>query len=74
MLEVNLAHADAELQQFITNTCSEIGQVMSVTVYRLPHPFALIEMSRRSESADLAEGLRGSNFGICMRVRLKHKP
>ena len=30
MLEVNLAHADAELQQFITNTCSEIGQVMSV--------------------------------------------
>ena len=74
MLEVNLAHADAELQQFITNTCSEIGQVTSVTVYRLPHPFALIEMSRRSVSADLAARLRGSNFGICMRVRLKHKP
>ena len=32
-------------------------------VYRLPHPFALIEMSRRSESADLAARLRGSNFG-----------
>ena len=74
MLEVNLAHPDEAVEQFITNTCSEIGQVTSVKVYRLPHPFALIEMSRRSEAADLAAQLRGSNFGICMRVRLKHKP
>ena len=74
MLEVNLAHADEAVEQFISNTCSELGQVTSVKVYRLPHPFALIEMSRRSEAADLAAQLRGSNFGICMRVRLKHKP
>jgi hypothetical protein len=74
MLEVNLAHADEAVEQFISDTCSEIGQVTSVKVYRLPHPFALIEMSRRSEAADLAAQLRGSNFGICMRVRLKHKP
>ena len=74
MLEVNLAHTDEAVEQLISNTCSEIGHVTSVKVYRLPHPFALIEMSRRSEAADLAARLRGSNFGICMRVRLKHKP
>jgi hypothetical protein len=73
MLEVNLAHTDEAVEQ-LSNTCSEIGHVTSVKVYRLPHPFALIEMSRRSEAADLAAHLRGSSFGICMRVWLKHKP
>ena len=73
MLAVNLAHADSAVEQFINDTCSEIGRVTSVKVYRLPTPFALIEMSRRSEAADLAAHLRGSHFGICIRVRLEHK-
>jgi hypothetical protein len=73
MLPVNLNDTDHNVRQFIAHTCSETGYVVSVKLHRLPTPFALVEMSRRKESAELAARFGGSTFGSCALVHLEHK-
>ena len=73
MLPVNLNDTDHNVRQLIAHTCSETGYVVSVKFHRLPTPFALVEMSRRQESADLAVRFGGSTFGTCALVHLEHK-
>ena len=73
MLSVNLNDTDHNVRQLIAHSCSGTGRVVSVKLHRLPTPFALVEMSRREESADLAARFGGSTFGALALVHLEHK-
>ena len=70
MLQVNLDDSDFEIAQYIKGVCSPIGRVTSVRVHRSPVPFALIELSRREQTYELAARFGGSTFGTCALVHL----
>ena len=72
MLQVDLNDPDYQIAQVIKDVCSAIGRVTSVRVHRAPVPFALVEMSRREHSYDLATRFGGSIFGNCALVHLAH--
>lgn len=74
MLQVDLKEPDHEIGARITKTCSGVGRVASVKVYRSPSPFALIEMSTREQTHELVSKLGGSSFGACALVHLEQTP
>ena len=73
MLEVDLENADPQLEISITESCSAFGRVASVKVHREPSPFALIEMSRREQTYEVAAQYGGSAFGTSALVHLAQK-
>ena len=74
MLEVDLDSADTVVARSITESCSVYGRVASVKVHREPSPFALIEMSRREQTYEVAAQYGGSAFGTAALVHLAPKP
>jgi hypothetical protein len=64
MLEVDLDDTGALVEQSVTWSCSMYARVASVKVHRDPSPFALIEMSRRGQTYEVAAQTRG--------IRLRH--
>ena len=75
MLEVDLDSSDTIVERSILESCSLYGRVASVKVHRDPSPFALIEMSRREQTYEVAAQYGGSAFGTSALVHLtpKHK-
>lgn len=73
MLEVDINLPDPRLKRSITETCTRFGQVRSVKVHRNPSPFALIEMSQREQTYELAAQYGGSAFGTSALVHLAQK-
>ena len=71
MLQVNLDEPDYQIAQVIKDICAATGRVASVRVHRTPVPFALIEMSRREHTYELAARFGGSTFGTCALVHLE---
>ena len=73
MLEVDLDSPDRSVERSITESCSVYGRVASVKVHREPSPFALIEMSRREQTYEVAAQYGGSAFGTAALVHLAPK-
>jgi hypothetical protein len=57
MLRVDATLTDDELVLFVREECTKIGTVKSVTIYRRPKLFALVEMATAEESRKLAARL-----------------
>jgi len=74
MLEVDLDSPDMVVERAITESCSVYGRVAWVKVHREPSPFALIEMSRREQTYEVAAQYGGSAFGTSALVHLAPKP
>ena len=70
MLEVDLESNDMVVERSITESCSVYGRVASVKVHRQPSPFALIEMSKREQTYEVAAQYGGSAFGTSALVHL----
>jgi hypothetical protein len=73
MLEVDLESADPVVERSITESCSAFGRVASVKVHREPSAFALIEMSQREQTFEVAAQYGGSAFGTSALVHLAQK-
>ena len=73
MLEVDLDDYDPNLEFAIRKQVARIGSVTSVKVHREPSPFALIEMSRREQTYEVAAQYGGSAFGYSALVHLAPK-
>ena len=71
MLQVDLNDPDYQIAQSIKVICLAFGRVTSVKVHRSPVPFALIEMSTREQTFELAARFGGSTFGTCALVHLE---
>ena len=74
MLEVDLEDPDKNVERSITESCAKYGRVTSVKVHRDPSPFALIEMSQREQTYQVAATYGGSAFGTSALVHLAQKP
>ena len=73
MLEVDLESSDPMVERSITESCSVFGRVTSVKVHREPSAFALIEMSQREQTFEVAAQYGGSAFGTSALVHLAQK-
>lgn len=73
MLEVDLNVSDAILGNIVAESCTRFGRVTSVKVHRTPSPFALVEMTTREQTSDLAATYGGSAFGTCVLIHLEQK-
>ena len=73
MLEVDLNDPDNNVARSITESCAKYGRVTSVKVHREPSPFALIEMSQREQTYEVAAQYGGSAFGTSALVHLAQK-
>ncbi len=73
MLEVDLNAPDQEVGQLVTQSCSQYGRVTSVKVHRTPSAFALVEMTTRDQTNELAASYGGSAFGTCVLIHLQQK-
>lgn len=73
MLEVDLNSPDMNVERSIIESCSVYGRVASVKVHRQPSPFALIEMSKREQTYEVAAQYGGSAFGTSALVHLTPK-
>jgi len=71
MLQVDLDVPDFHIEQFIRQSCSQVGRVTSVRIHRSPCPFALIDMARREQTHELTSRFGGSVFGTCALVHLE---
>jgi hypothetical protein len=72
-LKVDLKKTDRELSQYITTRCSDFGNVRSVTIHRDPTPFALVVMTNRMETLELAGQYGGSSFGGSALIHLEQE-
>lgn len=73
MLEVDLQAPDQDVGQRVSQTCSQYGRVTSVKVHRTPSAFALVEMTNRDQTYELAANYGGSTFGTCALIHLHQK-
>jgi hypothetical protein len=70
-LQINLNDPDYLIEQVITKNCVGVGRVISVRVHRSPSAFALIEMSKRDQTYELASRFGGSVFGTHALIHLE---
>jgi hypothetical protein len=73
MLQVDLKATDQKVRQIIVEKCTKFGRVKSVKLHRTPTAFALVEMSTRDQTNELAAKYGGSVFGTCALIHLEHK-
>lgn len=73
MLEVDFNEPDPRLKRSIMETCAAFGPVRSVKVHRKHSPFAVIEMSDRAQTFELAGKFGGSTFGTSALIHLTPK-
>mgnify|MGYP003336443027 FL=1 len=74
MLEVDLNAPDIQVSELVAQTCALFGKVTSVKVHRTPSAFALVEMTTRDQTNELAGRYGGSTFGTCALIHLQQKP
>ena len=72
-MELNLKNSDTLVELVIAKRCAKYGAVAAVEVHSDPSPFALVEMSRRDHTAEVATQYQGSIFGNAALIRLEHK-
>lgn len=73
MMEVDLGAPDQRVGQFVAECCAQFGRVISVKVHRTPSPFALVEMTSRDQTHNLAATYGGSTFGTSVLIHLRQK-
>lgn len=73
MLEVDLNAPDIKVGEFVAQSCAPFGKVASVKVHRTPSAFALVEMTTRDQTNELAARFGGSTFGTCALIHLQQK-
>ena len=73
MLEVDLQAPDQEISKVVAQSCAQYGRVTSVKVHRTPSAFALVEMTTRDQTNELAASYGGSAFGTCVLIHLQQK-
>ena len=73
MLEVDLQEPDREIGEMVAQRCASFGRVTSVKIHRTPSAFALVEMTTRDQTNELAANLGGSVFGTCALIHLEQK-
>ncbi len=68
---------EAELEQIISERCSEFGSVVDVTVRRDSNPkhydLALVEMSTAEEASKVVEELGDQERGTCVIMKIQHE-
>jgi hypothetical protein len=74
MMLVDLAAPDHSVVKLVAENCAAFGRVTSVKVHRTPSAFALVEMTTREQTHDLAATYGGSTFGTCVLIHLQQKP
>ncbi len=70
MLEVDLEAHDQTVGQVVATNCGRFGRVASVKLHRNPSAFALVEMTTREQTQELAANYGGSVFGTCALIHL----
>jgi len=73
MLEVDLNAPDIKVGEFVSQSCAQFGTVTSVKVHRTPSAFALVEMTTRDQTNELAARYGGSTFGTCALIHIEQK-
>lgn len=73
MLEVDLNVTDLQVGESVAQRCAEFGKVTAVKVHRTPSAFALVEMTTREQTNELAASYGGSTFGTCALIHLQQK-
>jgi hypothetical protein len=73
MFEVDLNDPDPRIKHTILKACAEFGPVRSIKVHRNSAPFAVIEMSQRDQTCELAFRYGGSAFGTSALIHLTPK-
>ncbi len=68
---------ETELEELISERCSEFGSVVDVTVRRDSNPkhydLALVEMSTEEEARKVMEELGDQERGTCVMMKIKHE-
>ncbi len=54
MIEVDLSKTDKEIVAFVTAKCKPFGIIVSVNLYRIPRPIAIVRMEDRRQAAKVA--------------------
>ncbi len=73
MLEVDLEAHDQTVGQVVAASCGQFGRVASVKLHRNPSAFALVEMTTREQTQELAASYGGSVFGTCALIHLNQR-
>jgi len=78
MLIINAADFDeAELEELITERCSEFGSVVDVEIRRDSNPhrydLALVEMSTEEEASNVFKELGDAEKGTSVMMKIKHE-
>ena len=73
MLEVDLNEPDQSIERVVAESCKQFGRVTSVKIHRTPSAFALVEMTTREQTSELAASYGGSAFGTCVLIHLQQK-
>jgi hypothetical protein len=74
MLQVDLREPDYKIAQYVKARCSGFGDVISVTIHRSPTPFALVLMSQRIVTQQVADQYVGAAFGNSVLIHLEQRP
>jgi hypothetical protein len=78
MLIIDDAEFDeVELEEMISDRCSEWGSVMDVEICRVSDPFsydlAIVEMSNEEEASEVVKELGGDEYGASVVMKILHK-
>ena len=78
MLVVNTADFDeTELEEIISERCSEFGSVMGVEIHRDSDPYrydlVYVEMSTAEEASKVAEEFGDAEHGTSVMMKIKHE-
>ena len=78
MLIIDAAEFDeAQLQEFISERCSELGSVMDVEIRKVSDPysydFAVVEISTDEEASEVVKELGGKEYGSAVVMRILHQ-
>jgi hypothetical protein len=78
MLIIDAAEFDEmELQEMISERCSELGAVMDIEIRKINDPYrydlAIVEMSTDEEASEVVRELGGKEYGSSVVMRILHK-
>jgi hypothetical protein len=78
MLMVNATdYDDVEMEELISERCSEFGLVTDVEIRRDADPyrydFAIVEMSTDEEASEVVKQFGGREWGSCVMIKICHE-
>jgi hypothetical protein len=68
---------EMELQELISERCSEVGSVMDVEIQKIRDPYrydlAIVEMSTDEEASEVVKELGGTEYGSSVVMKIFHR-